>query len=226
MNRSEFVAAVAAYLDGEGSNRWTPRLILDAGGMVMTNEWSDLLNANKAMRYGLRVVTPDAFGRVAFSALDAGAGDTAENFYRVLGGFTDGARVWTETDVSALPVLSFLSGAPPPQSPCFVQTGEQFQLLPAVVGTPLTVAVSHTPASIALLSGDLSTIVFPRGYEYILVWVTAGTLLLKGGAESQAGADLMSLADGARKNMLGDMARRTTGPTYAAFDDAAASWAG
>lgn len=225
MNVGEFTTAVAAYLDGEGSNRWTPRLVLDMGGMVMTNEWSDLLNQNKALRYAMRTVITDAEGRVPFSALDAGTGDDAEYFYRVIGGFTDGGRVWVETTLDGVP-LPVLAGATQPIAPCFVETGDAFQLYPAVPGTLVSVAVSHTPATIAQLAGELSTIRFPRGYEYILVWVSAATLLLKGGAESQAAADLMSLADGARKNMLGDYARRTTAPTFAAFSDAAANWAG
>ena len=236
MNRSDFVTAVAAYLDGEQSNRWTPRLMLDIGGMVMTNEWSDLLNQNKAARWAMRSVITDAQGRVPFSALDKvappppGTGtppgdDTAEYFYRVIGGFTDGARVWAEVTADELPA-PVLAGTVTPIAPCFVQTGDLFQLLPAIPGQLLSVAVSHTPPTIAQLASDLSTIQFPRGYEYILVWVTAATLLMKGGAESQAAADLFSLADGARKNMLGDIARRTTQPTFAAFSDAAGDWAG
>jgi len=153
------------------------------------------------------------------------SGDTAEYFYRVIGGFTDGSQLWTEVDAAELPV-PYLSGAVAPIAPCFVQTGDAFQLLPVAQGTVLSVAVSHTPPTIVQLSGDLAQIQFPRGYEYILVWVTAATLLMKGGAESQAAADLMSLADGARKNMLGDIARRTTLPTFARFSDAAGAWAG
>ena len=225
MNRSEFVTAVAAYLDGEGSNRWTPRLVLDIGGMVMTNEWSDILNQNKAARWAMRQVVTDAQGRVPFSALDMIpppgppgvpdlSGDAAEYFYRVIGGFTDGARVWVEVDANELPV-PFLSGAVAPIAPCFVQIGDAFQLLPATPGASLSAAVSHTPPTVAQLASDLSVLQFPRGYEYIPVWVTAATLLMKGAAESQAAADLFSLADGARKNMLGDTARRTTSPTFA-----------
>lgn len=237
MNVGEFNIAVAAYLDGEGSSRWTPTLIRDTGGMVMTNEWSDLLNQNRALRYAARTVTTDATGCVPLSALDRippplippvspdTQGDSAEYFYRVIGGFTDGSRVWVERDAGELPV-PLLTGAVAPIAPCFVLTGDRFQLLPAIPGTVLSAAVSHTPPTIAQLATDLSQIQFPRGYEYILVWVTAGTLLLKGAAESQAASDLFALADGARKNMLGDVARRTTRPTFASFSDTAQDWAG
>lgn len=222
---SDFITAVQAYMDAENSLRWTPALITQIGGIVSQNEWSDIVNQNPYYRFGVRSVTTDSSGRVPISQLNNGSGDTTEYFYRLLAGFTDGNTQWTETDFRSVP-LGTQANVSTPYERVFYLAGDYFQLLPVAAGTALTVAVNHTPPNIAQLAGVASSIPFPTGSEYILVWVTAATLLLKGASESQAASDLFSLADSARKNMLGDIARRTTRPTFAIFTDSAADWGG
>lgn len=222
---SEFKTAVLSYMDADGSTRWTPAEIVAVGGIVCQNEWSDIVNQNRFYRFATRSVTTDSSGRVVISDLNSGSGDNAQYFYRVLAGFTDGNSLWRETDFSSVPMAT-LQNSQSPSDYLFYLAGDYFQLLPVQAGNVLTVAVNHTPPTIAQLAGDSSTIPFPSGYEYILVWVTAGTLLMKGAAESQAASDLMVLADGARKNMLGDIARRTTRPTSALFQDSPSAWGG
>ncbi len=225
MIRSEFVTAVKSYMDAEGSNRWSPELIIQIGGITSQNEWSDIINQNRFYRFATRSVTTDSDGRVAIADLTTGSGDATEYFYRVQLGFTDGNILWQETDYNYVPMAT-QTGWQAPSRYLYYLAGDYFQLLPVASGTALTVPVNHTPPTIAQLAGDDSVIRFVSGYEYILVWVTAATLLMKGAAESQAASDLLQLADGARKNMLGDIARRTTRPTYAVFQDSAAEWGG
>ncbi len=225
MTRLEFQNNVLSFMDAESSARWTPELILSVAGIVSQNEWSDIVNQNQYYRFAQRSVTTDSQGRVAIADLNSGSGDSAEYFYRVLIGFTDGNTLWTETDFRYIP-LATQTNYQNPYVYSFYLAGDYFQIIPVAVGTALTVAVNHTPPTIAQLAGDTSVVPFPNGYEWILVWVTAATLLLKGAAESQAASDLFALADSARKNMLGDIARRTTRPTLALYQDSPSAWAG
>lgn len=225
MTRDQFVENVRQFMDAESSQRWSDAFIISVGGIVSQNEWSDILNQNQYYRFGQRSVTTDSEGRVAIADLTTGSGDSTEYFYRVLVGFSDGNVLWTETDFRNVP-LGTTTNYTNPYSLLYYLAGDYFQLLPVASGTQLTVAVNHTPPSIAQLADGNSTIVYPTGYEFIPVWVTAATLLLKGAAESQAASDLLSLADSARKNMLGDIARRTTRPSSALFVDSAGAWGG
>lgn len=225
MTRDEFVENVRSFMDAENSARWSDALILSVAGIVSQNEWSDILNQNQYYRFGTRSVTTDASGRVAISDLNSGSGDSAEIFYRILVGFTDGNILWAETDFRNVPLATQTNYMNPYQY-LYYLAGDYFQILPVQSGLSLTVAVNHTPPTISDLADGDSTIPFPSGYEWIPVWVTAATLLMKGAAESQGASDLFALADSARKNMLGDIARRTTRPTTALYSDSPAAWRG
>lgn len=225
MTRLEFETNVKSFMDADGSTRWSAATIQSVGGIVSLSEWSGILEQNQYYRFARRSVTTDASGRVALSALDSGSGDSAEYFNRVLVGFTDGNTLWSETDFRYVPMATQTNWQSPYAYAYYLQ-GEYFQLLPVASGTALTVTVNYTPPTIAQLAGDSSVIPFPRGYEWVLVWQTAATLLLKGGAESQAAADLFALADTTRRQMLGSVARLTTRPTSALLQDARSDWGG
>ncbi len=225
MTRSDFVSNVKNFMDAESSNRWSDTLILSVAGIVSQNEWSGILNQNQYYRFGMRSVTTDSQGRIVIDDLTTGAADATEYFYRILVGPTDGNILWLETDFRYVP-LGTLTNYQNPYEYLYYLAGDYFQLLPVQVGLALSVGVNHTPPTIAQLASDNSVIPFPSGYDWIPVWVTAATLLLKGGTESQAATDLYSLADDARKNMLGDIARRTTRPSSALFTDSPAAWGG
>lgn len=222
----QHIDAARSFMDAESSTRWGDTLITTVGGVVMQNEWSGILNQNQYYRYNNVSVTTDSSGRIPIANLSTGTGDTKKNFYRVLSGPTDGQIVWKETDFRYVPTGTSTNYQNPYEYLYYLAGSDFFQLLPVASGTALTVPVNWTPPTISQLAGVGSVIDFPAGYEYLLAWVTAATLLLKGGAESQAATDLFSLADDARKNMLGDIARLTTRPTSALFNDSPAAWAG
>lgn len=225
MTVQQFIDNVRNFMDAESSTRWTDAFITSVGGIVSQNEWSDILNQNQYYRFGNRSVTTDSEGRIAIADLTVGSGDDTEYFYRVLTGPTDGNILWQQTDLRYVP-LGTTTNYQNPYQYLYYLVGEYFQLLPVQSGLALTVAVSHTPPTISQLAGATSVIPYPSGYDWILVWVTAATLLMKGAAESQAASDLFALADSARKNMLGDVARRTVRPSSAFFTDSPAAWAG
>ncbi len=225
MTRLEFQNNVLNFMDAESSDRWTPALIQSVGGIVSQTEWSGIMDQNQYYHFSQLSVTTDSDGRVALSDLDSGSGDTAQYFNKLLVGFTDGNTLWVETDFRYVPLATQTNWQNPYEYSYYL-SGAYFQILPVASGTALTATLNWLPANIAQLAGDDSVIPFPRGYEWILVWVTAATLLLKGGAESQAASDLFSLADSARKQMLGSIARLTTRPTSALLQDSPQSWGG
>ena len=226
MLRSDFIANVQNFMDAEQSNRWSPSLITQVGDVVFSSEWSEIMNQNRFYRLNMAVpVTTDANGQVLIANLSTGSGDTKQYFYRVLTGFTDGNMLWRETDLDVVPLATTTNNTIP-NDYRFYLAGDSFQLLPVQSGLNLTVAVNHIPPSITQLASDASTITFPFPYEWILVWVTAATLLMKGAAESQAASDLFALASSARKNLLGDIGRLTTRPTFMRFPDSSADWSG
>lgn len=225
ITRSQFVALTRNYMDAETSERWTDDLIITVGGTVMQNEWSGILNQNQYYRFASRAVTTDSTGRIAIADLSTGLADARQYFYRVLTGPTDGNNLWRQTDLRDVP-LGTTTNYQNPYALLYYLAGPYFQLLPVQSGLALTVDVNWTPASISQLDGDASVIDFPEGYEMLLVWTSAGTLLLKGGAEAGAASTLFSLADDSRKNMLGDLARLTVRPTSALFLDSPGAWGG
>lgn len=224
--QQDFIDNTRQFLDGESSSRWSNALITSVGDVVMQNEWSAILNQNQYYRLANVSVTTDASGRVAISSLTTGTGDTAQNFYRVLTGFSDGNILWKETDLRYVPLGTQTNYQNPYEYLYYLAGSDYFQLLPVASGTALTVMVNWTPTTIGDLAGVTSVIDYPRGYEWILAWVAAATLLLKGGAESQAATDLFSLADDARKSLMGDVGRLTVRPTSALFNDSPAAWMG
>lgn len=209
-------------MDAEGSTRWSPAQIIQAGGIVCQSEWSDLLNQNRFYKFGQRTVTTDSNGLVSLASLNSGSGDSAQYFYRLLS-LSDANYLYRETDFNYVPMATVV-GFQSPFEYLYYYAGDNFQVLPVQSNVTMTAFVNWTPPTIAQLAGDDSVITFPSGYELVLVWVTAATLLMKGAAESQAASDLLSLASDARRNMQGDIARRTTRPTFAVFQDSAASW--
>lgn len=225
MTVQQFIDYTRSFMDATDSARWDDDEIVAAGGIVMDNEWGGILEANQYYRFNECSVTTDSSGRIAIADLTTGTGDDIKNFFRILTGPTDGNILWQQTDLRYVP-LGTQTNYQNPYEYLFYLAGDFFQLLPVASGTALTVAVNWIPVSIADLAGVSSVIDFPAGNEFILPWTTAGTLLLKGGTEAGAATNLFSLANDARRSMLGTIARRTVRPTGPLFNDSPAAWGG
>lgn len=234
ITRTQFFEAVQNALDSTGvdalaagtvsSPRWDKSTVQAVGGNVMGEEWSGILNQNQYYRFATVAVTTDTNGCVALSSLTTGSADAKQNFYRILSGFTDGVVLYRECDYRNVPLATQINYQAP-WDYLYYLAGANFQLLPVQSGASLTTYVNWTPPRIDQLSADSVTIDFPDGAEYILVWQTAAKLLAgKGGAEAAAAAVLSALADDARKNLYGALARLTTRPSFMLFQDIAAHW--
>ncbi len=233
LTRTQFQEAVQNYLDSTGVDanlnattstpRWDKTTINAVGGNVFQEEWSNILDANQAYRFAKVSVTTDANGAVAVANLTTGAGDTAQNFYRVLSGFSDGTVLYRETDYRNVP-LGTTTNYNSPWDYLYYLAGANFQILPVQASLALTCWVNWTPPRIDQLSGDSVAIDFPDGAEYLLVWQTAARLLLKGGVQTDAAQALSALANEARKNLLARIGRLTTRPNFLMFADRASTW--
>lgn len=237
MTKTQFVSQVINALDATGIDanlaastttpRWDSTTILVVGSNVMSEEWGNILNQNADYRFNSVSVTTDSSGRIAIADLTTGSGDTKKNFYRVLSGPTDGNVLYRQTDFRNVPLATISNYNSPWDYLYYLSGSDYFQCLPVASGTALTVVVNWTPPVVNDLSAGSVVLDYPTNSEMVLVWRTAAKLLIgKGGDESGAAAALDALADDARVQLLGSIARLTTRPTALGFQDLAMHWGG
>ena len=224
VTRAQLVEYTREAMDAVGSDRWSDALIKSVLNVVYDDEWSNLLNASQYYTYGMRTVTTDANGVVAFTSLNNGAGDNQQNFYRILS-VSDGNVLYAQTRFQDVPLATTTNYLPTSPRLYYI-VGEQVQILPVASGTTLYVAVNYKPTSLADLASDTSTITFPMGGEWIIANEAGARLLNKGGAESVAAQVLKREAAEMRAGLLDDIRRRTINPTMLAYPDQKYDWAG
>lgn len=224
VTRAQLVEYTREAMDAVGSDRWSDSLIKSVLNVVYDDEWSNLLNASQYYTYGMRTVTTDSNGVVAFSSLNDGGGDSQQNFYRILS-VSDGNVLYSQTRFQDVP-LATTTNYLPTYPRLYYIVGEQVQILPVASGTSLYIAVNYKPTSLSDLGSDSSTITFPLGGEWILANEAGSRLLNKGGAESNAAQVLRQEAASLRAGMLDDIRRRTINPTMLAYPDQKYDWAG
>jgi hypothetical protein len=212
------------YMDAETSSRWTDNTIKAILNSVFDAEWSNILNAAPYYTFAQRLLTTDANGQITFYDMNGGSGDTQQNMYRILS-VNDGSVLYTETSFQNVP-LATTTNYLPTYPRLYYVAGQAIQLLPVAQGTPVYVTMNYKPTPLSELASVASTIEFPDNAEYIIIWAAASQLLLKGGAESRAAADLKRLADDERVALLDDIRRRTINPTRMAYPDSKYEWGG
>lgn len=223
VSRGQLVSDIREYMDSVGSGRWSDTLIKAVANSVFDAEWSEILNAAPTYRFAQRSVTSDTSGQVAFSALNGGSGDSAQNWYRILA-VSNGNVLYRETRFQDVP-LGTTNTIQNTYDKMYYLVGETLQVLPAT-NEALTISVNYKPTALLDLSSDNSTVEFPDNSHFILVWMSAAQLLLKGGAEAGAAAQLRALAESERAGMLNDIRRRSINPTLMAYPDVKYDWAG
>jgi len=205
--KATYLQRTKEWMDATGSDRWSDAFLYSILGMVFRDEWQGMLDTNPYYRFAKRSVTTDSTGLFAFSALNSGGGDAAQNAYKIVT-LTDGANtVYRETDWRQVPLA--LSGT------------EDY-----LSGQSLQVGINWTPTPIDELSSDNSTADFPTGHENLIALSAGAMALAKGGAETQSTGDLMALAQKRREALYADVARKTANPTFLQFPDHAAQWGG
>ena len=224
ITRGQLVADTREYMDAVGSSRWSDAIIKTVLNSVFDAEWSNILNAAPYYTFQQITTTTDANGQIPFADLNTGSGDSQKNFYRVLS-VSDGNVLYTQTRFQDVP-LATTTNYLPSYPRLYYIAGEAIQALPVSTGTSLIVAVNYKPTSINDMSSDNASVDFPENAHLILVWEAASQLLLKGGTEATAAANLRQLASSDRQTLLDDIRRRTIMPTMMAYPDQKYDWAG
>jgi hypothetical protein len=220
----QLVSDTREYMDAVGSTRWTDATIKTVLNSVFDGEWSDILNAAPYYRFAIRTVTTDSNGQFAFTTLDSGSGDAEQNFYRIMS-VSDGNVLYTQTRYQDVP-LATTTNYLPTYPRLYYIAGQAVQILPVNPGASVYVGVNYKPTAISDLAGDTSVVDYPNNAHLILVWKAASQLLLKGGTEAAAAANLKALADEERRTLLDDIRRMTINPTVMAYPDQKYDWSG
>lgn len=221
---STLVGQTREYMDAVGSSRWSDAIIKTVLGNVFDAGWSNILNAAPYYTFQQLTVTTDSNGQIPFASLNTGTGDTARNFYRIMS-VSDGNVLYSPTRFQDVP-LATTTNYLPSYPRLYYLAGTFVQALPVSAGTQLYIAVNYKPVAVNDLSSDNATVEWPDNNHLILVWEAASQLLLKGGTEAAAAANLKQLADAEFRTMLDDIRRRTINPTQMAYPDQKYDWAG
>ena len=220
----QLISNTREYMDAVGSTRWEDPIITTVLNSVFDGEWSDILNAAPYYRFAMRQVTTDVNGQFPFTTLSSGSGDSEENFYRIMS-ISDGNVLYGQTRFQDVP-LATTTNYLPTYPRLYYIAGQSVQILPVSPSQSLYVGINYKPTSISDLAGDTSVIDYPDNCHLILVWMAAAQLLLKGGTEAAAAANLKGLADDDRKTLLDDIRRMTINPTMMAYPDQKYDWSG
>lgn len=228
ITRGNLIARIRDFADADTSSRWTDPTLLAWADVAVDQEWARILNANPYTRFGTRNVTTNATGVLLGSALNAGTGDTAERWYRVLAvtppnGGADGKEQYRPLMFQEVPTALITNWNP--DAYAYYQTGDDFQVLPPQV-TALVVTVNHRPPLCSSLASDNSVVVLPDSFEQCAALEAAAYALAKGGAETQATAELRALASTIRDPLLDDLSRRNARPQVMQFPDSRFDWGG
>ena len=221
---TNLIGQTREYMDAVGSSRWSDTIIKTVLTSVFDAEWSNILNAAPYYTFQQITTTTDSNGQIPFAALNTGSGDAQKNFYRILS-VSDGNVLYTQTRFQDVPLATTTTYLPSYPRLYYI-AGSMVQALPISSGTSLVVAVNYKPTAISDLASDNSTIDFPENAHLILVWEAASQLLLKGGTEANAAANLRQLAAADRQTLLDDIRRRTINPTQMAYPDQKYDWSG
>jgi len=219
-----YIDQTREYMDAVGSDRWSDDLIKTVLNGVFDAEWSNILNAAPYYKFAERQVTTDADGLIPLSDLDAGGGDSQQNWYRILS-VSDGNVLYEQTRFQDVP-LATTTNYLPTYPRLYYIAGDNVQILPVSSNLALYIYVNYKPTSISDLATTASIPDFPNNSHLIVIWEAAAQLLLKGGAETSAANDLRALASIERTTLLDDIRRRTINPTRMSYPDLKWDWAG
>lgn len=237
LSRANVRTACVRLADAYGSPRWDTTMgatgeVDQHLGTAHAKWWRRILDACRSYRVGVRTPTSDADGRYALADLSSGTAGlaTRERFHRVLSVLIDRGEYEDATQESERMLLrwSLLAAGETEAGPrTYWVAGDYLYTLPKLASTQATaIWVNHTPERLDALSDDTYDVVFPEDWYHVLFHEGAANLLMKGGAETQAAAELRQQAEAHAREMIGELTRRSTGPLVMRFPDGAADWAG
>lgn len=232
LTRTLYRARVVQRMDvnTSTSTRWdttagTSGEIDPAMSYVFDREWRRILTHQPYQRVSQKTPTSDSSGRYALSDLAVTTTDAEERLFRVLSVVING-RAYQEVDAKDW----FSALADNPTSRVYWRQGSYLNALPTqastAIASPDGIWVNHLPSRPDALSADSATVVFPDGYDEIVILETAALLLAKGGAETGTTQSFKALADEMRRDMLDDLSRTSARPRSFAYSDSRQDWGG
>lgn len=222
--RDELVSEIRSLADAENETRWTATTVLRQLDVVFDEEWARILAADPYYRVTVKTPTVDSQNRIAQDDLNTGSGDSLERFYRVIG-VTANDYVYSPTDYVDNVLTASTNQNYETGTRTYWWQGRYLHLHPAP-GATVSVAVNHRPQMPSQLVDGSSEIEFPSPYELLLAYCTAARMLAKGGAETNASADLLGMAEGIRDGLLADLSRKQIQPITWRYSDSRMNWAG
>lgn len=211
MTRDQIIAKARERADAVRSGRWNDDDLVVMLGAVHWREWANILSHNALYRVRSVSVTPDANGLIAKSDLSS----TTQFFYRIL------SLKQSDRYFAPIPYRE----APTPDNTTergWYESGDYLQLVPPDSATT-TVTVNHRPKKASALEAN-DTVVFPDEHEWLLIYMLAGEMLMKGGAETEAAKEMFGFARGLREDMLQDIGRLSVSPTVMQPSDDLSDW--
>lgn len=222
MIKSDLRTAVLNAADAYGSPRWNA----DVGGEVdfwigqtMDQEWRRILDASPFYRTNRVTITSNSSGYYQVSDLTV----TNQRLNKVIALTIDNI-VYEETKANKYVLANTYNTAVPQYLWWF--EGDQIMALPKQTTKAALVLVNTIPERFPNISNESDAVVWPDGYEQVLVWAAAAMLLNKGGVESGPGMSLDMKAEAIRADMLGDLKRRTLHAGLMLYNDSAMEWGG
>lgn len=222
MNRQLLRDDALRLADAFGSKRWDN----EAGGevdrilsSVFDRTWRRILNANANYRVSQRTPTSDAVtGRYSKADLNGSTGDTLERLYRVLAVRIDGQPYREQR------LATYIDREDQINSMVWFEEGQSITALPLQLSHAADIWVNWIPARPVTYTADSVEVDFPDGYDQVLIQLGAARLLMKGGAETQASAELRQDIQEDYDEMLQDIARVSTTPMSMLHTDRGTDW--
>jgi len=201
-------------------------------GAVHMRLWKRVLNANPFINVNVFTtltgeigdqipLTADSNGAIPMASLSTGTGDNQNNLYRILGVSFNNLpyqQQWTKDYL-----LASLNGF---TYQAWFRQGTNI-IMPDAAGQQATgIWVNWTPTQFDQLVADTSTVVLPTTtFSDVLAHFGAAAILRKGGAETQAAAEIEAYGQQLLDEELQDLSREGITPISERYDDSPFDWA-
>lgn len=223
MNLATLRADVLDYMDATGNARWSTDIVDRRISSVFDQIYRRLLNANPYYLVGQRTPTSDSTGFYSLDSLNIGVGDTLQRTYKVIAVVIDGFTYDGPLSLAEWAPRQLTNSTT--QDRIWYQNGQGLSTLPSQAAKAAdAIWVNYIPQRPAEYDSDDSEVVFPDGHEEVLVAMSAARLLMKGGAETQASAEITASIKPHYDELIADVTRFSTRPLALTYNDAALEW--
>ena len=219
-----YVSRIRDQADAVGHPRWDDtNFVIPKLAMVHTLSWRNILNANKFYRTATRSASTDSNGRISYDSLETGANETLERTYKVLG-ITEAGIPLRRARQRDVPVDPLTDQGSTRSRYEWYPSGRIIQLDPANAGIALKIRINHLPARADALGNTNKELIFVNDFEDALVYLAAGFLFMKGGAQTRETREMFAIAQPLLADLMADVRRESGEPLEIEYADDASDW--